>query len=169
MDRRPQVSMEPGKSLPARFQSRRTILGLTVWLVTVASLLLHAPSTGEPEFRLHSHHQRARILLLTAHPDDEVMFFAPTVLSLRNRAHSDSHRSIHRHTSPARERERETRVSDEIPVYSLCLSSGNELGLGVVRVAELEKSLDIIGIPDKRRWVIDSPCVYGLRPPSPSG
>ena len=71
------------------------------------------------------------ILLVTAHPDDEVMFFAPTILSLS----------------------RKTSVS----LFHLCLSSGNADGLGVIREAELANSLDVLGIDRDKRWMFDHP------------
>ena len=74
----------------------------------------------------------ASVLLLTAHPDDECMFFAPTLLALLA-------------TTPPPS------------VYSLCLSVGNADGLGETRRAELGKSLDVLGVPKGRRWVIDRP------------
>ncbi|KAF5373319.1 hypothetical protein D9615_007426 [Tricholomella constricta] len=70
------------------------------------------------------------ILLLTAHPDDECMFFAPTLRALTR---PDTH------------------------VFSLCLSAGDADGLGLIRRGELGRSLDILGIPPSRRWVVDHP------------
>ncbi|PCH35190.1 LmbE-like protein [Wolfiporia cocos MD-104 SS10] len=76
------------------------------------------------------------VLLLTAHPDDECMFFAPTLLALR--AHAET-------AQPAAN------------VFSLCLSVGNADGLGGTRRLELERSLDVLGIEPNRRWVEDRP------------
>ncbi|KAI8969788.1 LmbE-like protein [Trametes punicea] len=88
------------------------------------ALLSRTPS-GEP----------ANVLLLTAHPDDECMFFAPTVLALHDTEELGWRPNL----------------------YSLCLSVGNADGLGDVRRHELARSLDVLGIEDGRRWVIDSP------------
>lgn len=93
----------------------------------------------------------SRILLLTAHPDDETFFFGPTLTSLI----PSSETSVS--TSPA--------SSNLIPqVYSLCFSTGNVDGLGEVRRRELEDSLDVIGIAKDRRWILDEPCVTLLCP-----
>lgn len=62
-----------------------------------------------------------RILLLIAHPDDEAMFFAPTLLAL-------------------------TRPENGNHVKILCLSSGDADGLGEVRKKELVKSGLHLGI-----------------------
>uniref|UniRef100_D8QDJ4 N-acetylglucosaminylphosphatidylinositol deacetylase n=1 Tax=Schizophyllum commune (strain H4-8 / FGSC 9210) TaxID=578458 RepID=D8QDJ4_SCHCM len=74
----------------------------------------------------------ARALLVTAHPDDEAMFFAPTLLAL---------------------------AAKDVAVYSLCLSVGNADGLGDVRRREFGESLDALGVPEKRRWVLDDPAL----------
>lgn len=71
------------------------------------------------------------ILLVTAHPDDEAMFFAPTVLSLT--------------------------MKPSFKVFHLCLSSGNANGLGETRKVELGNSLDILGIHRENRWIVDHP------------
>ncbi|KAI2609161.1 LmbE-like protein [Hypoxylon sp. NC1633] len=62
-----------------------------------------------------------RICLLIAHPDDEAMFFAPTVLAL-------------------------TRPETGNHVKILCLSSGNAEGLGETRKKELVKSGMLLGL-----------------------
>ncbi|MCJ1474877.1 N-acetylglucosaminyl-phosphatidylinositol de-N-acetylase [Lambiella insularis] len=62
-----------------------------------------------------------RICLLIAHPDDEAMFFAPTVLAL---------------TDP--------QLGNHVKI--LCLSSGNADGLGHVRKQELSKSATLLGL-----------------------
>ncbi|KLU89218.1 N-acetylglucosaminyl-phosphatidylinositol de-N-acetylase [Magnaporthiopsis poae ATCC 64411] len=62
-----------------------------------------------------------RICLLIAHPDDEAMFFSPTVLAL-------------------------TRPETGNHVKILCLSSGNADGLGETRKKELVKSGMLLGL-----------------------
>lgn len=73
-----------------------------------------------------------RILLLTAHPDDECMFFAPTILQL---------------------------VASSSDVYSLCLSTGDSDGLGEIREKELAGSLDILGVHPNNRRILSEPYV----------
>ena len=84
-----------------------------------------------------------RVLLLTAHPDDECMFFAPTLLGLA-----------------AQQEPRGTASSNKrntYELYSLCLSTGDAEGLGETRKRELARSLDVLGIPEGRRWVLEEP------------
>lgn len=59
-----------------------------------------------------------RVLIITAHPDDECMFFGPTILHLKMR---------------------------NIPVKIICLSSGNYDGLGQTRKKEFLKSINAYG------------------------
>ncbi|KAJ6598487.1 LmbE-like protein [Mycena vulgaris] len=80
------------------------------------------------------------ILLLTAHPDDECMFFAPTILALAALQ------------QPALS-------GPKSALYSLCLSVGNADGLGAIRKYELEGSLDILGVDSDKRMVLDHPAL----------
>ncbi|XP_023575200.1 N-acetylglucosaminyl-phosphatidylinositol de-N-acetylase isoform X2 [Octodon degus] len=71
----------------------------------------------------------SRTLLVTAHPDDEAMFFAPTVLGLARLKH---------------------RVS------LLCFSAGNYYNQGNIRKKELLQSCDVLGIPPSCVMIIDN-------------
>ena len=73
--------------------------------------------------------QGKRILLLIAHPDDEAMFFAPTLRWL---------------TKPE--------LGNQVLI--LCLSSGDADGLGHVRKGELKKSAIMLGIRSEEHVVI---------------
>ncbi|KAJ4422474.1 N-acetylglucosaminyl-phosphatidylinositol de-N-acetylase [Gnomoniopsis sp. IMI 355080] len=74
-----------------------------------------------------------RICLLIAHPDDEAMFFAPTVLAL-------------------------TRPELQNHVKILCLSSGDAEGLGETRKEELTKSGLILGLRKAEDvFIVDNP------------
>ncbi|CRK15573.1 N-acetylglucosaminyl-phosphatidylinositol de-N-acetylase like protein [Verticillium longisporum] len=74
-----------------------------------------------------------RICLLIAHPDDEAMFFAPTVLAL-------------------------TRPETGNHVKILCLSAGDADGLGETRKKELVKSGMALGLRQEDDvFVVDSP------------
>ncbi|XP_021494829.1 N-acetylglucosaminyl-phosphatidylinositol de-N-acetylase isoform X2 [Meriones unguiculatus] len=71
----------------------------------------------------------SRALLVIAHPDDEAMFFAPSVLGLARL---------------------EQRVS------LLCFSSGNFYNQGEIRKKELLQSCEVLGIPPSRVMIIDN-------------
>ncbi|KAK5119110.1 hypothetical protein LTR62_000321 [Meristemomyces frigidus] len=70
-----------------------------------------------------------RICLLIAHPDDEAMFFAPTLLYL-------------------------TRPELGNQVLVLCLSSGDADGLGHIRKGELAKSAVLLGVKTTEHVVV---------------
>ena len=73
--------------------------------------------------------ENKRVCLLIAHPDDEAMFFAPTVLAL-TRPGTGNHVSI------------------------LCLSTGDADGLGETRKKELKKSGKLLGIGNEDDVVV---------------
>lgn len=70
-----------------------------------------------------------RICLLIAHPDDEAMFFSPTLLSL-------------------------ARPELQNRIFILCLSSGDADGLGHIRKTELVKSALLLGVPSAEQVVV---------------
>ncbi|SCU89842.1 LAFA_0E21330g1_1 [Lachancea sp. 'fantastica'] len=58
--------------------------------------------------------------LIIAHPDDEVMFFAPTLIQL------------------------DALLDQEVPVRVFCMTNGGADGLGAIRVRELQESLQLL-------------------------
>ena len=68
------------------------------------------------------------VLLVTAHPDDEAMFFVPTLLALQARG---------------------------VAVHVLCLSTGDYDGLGAARSEELVRSCASLGVPAERVALVD--------------
>ena len=71
------------------------------------------------------------ILLVIAHPDDEVMFFSPLLTSL----------SMNK--------------LDTSIVSVLCLSNGNAEGLGTIRTKELKKCCSFFNIDAERVFIVD--------------
>ncbi|KAI7890954.1 putative N-acetylglucosaminyl-phosphatidylinositol deacetylase [Mucor mucedo] len=71
------------------------------------------------------------VLIVIAHPDDECMFFGPTLTSLS--------------------------TLTKAKVHVLCLSTGNADGLGALRKKELVKSCQILGVPASRVKSLDHP------------
>ncbi|XP_077449340.1 N-acetylglucosaminyl-phosphatidylinositol de-N-acetylase [Stigmatopora argus] len=69
-----------------------------------------------------------KCLVVTAHPDDECMFFGPTIIRL---------------------------VECNVLVHLLCLSEGNYYNQGALRKKELLNSCAKLGIPSSRVTVLD--------------
>lgn len=103
-----------------------------VLIVVLPILYLYTCSVVQTRFPTV---RNKRICLLIAHPDDEAMFFSPTVLAL-------------------------TRPETGNHVKILCLSTGNADGLGETRKKELVKSAMLLGVRQEDDvFVIDSPYV----------
>ncbi|KAI0178298.1 putative deacetylase LmbE-like domain-containing protein [Pestalotiopsis sp. NC0098] len=101
-----------------------------VLIVVLPLLYVYTCSVAQSRFPTV---RNKRICLLIAHPDDEAMFFAPTVLAL-------------------------TRPDTGNHVKILCLSTGNAVGLGETRKKELVKSAMLLGLRQEDDiFVIDSP------------
>jgi N-acetylglucosaminylphosphatidylinositol deacetylase len=110
------------------------------FLLPIFLALLYPPLELNNVFVRYADNQQRdtwrKILLVIAHPDDESYFFAPTLLALLDQ-------------------ERELRPT----VYSLCLSIGDADGFGDLRVAELDASLDVLGVDKDKRKLISHPYV----------
>ncbi|KAJ4149951.1 hypothetical protein LMH87_010723 [Akanthomyces muscarius] len=110
-----------------------TLLVLASAVVLVPILYMYTVGVVQTRFPTL---QNKRICLLIAHPDDEAMFFAPTVLAL-------------------------TRPETGNHVKILCLSSGNAEGLGETRKKELVKSGMTLGLRDEEDvFVVDNPADF---------
>ncbi|KAI4272018.1 MAG: hypothetical protein LQ337_005599 [Flavoplaca oasis] len=104
-----------------------TILAIPILISTLWLLTANLSRTSHPHFTNKS------IVLLIAHPDDEAMFFSPTLLAL-TAPNSGNHIKI------------------------LCLSNGNADGLGKTREKELIASGQILGLRSRDDiLVLDSP------------
>ncbi|XP_037038377.1 N-acetylglucosaminyl-phosphatidylinositol de-N-acetylase [Bradysia coprophila] len=75
--------------------------------------------------------QYRRVLIVTAHPDDECMFFGPTILSLTQRR-------------------------EPCTVYLLCLSNGNFEQLGNIRKHELYDATRVLRLKDEHITLMNS-------------
>ncbi|CAG7979436.1 unnamed protein product [Penicillium salamii] len=96
----------------------------TAFAVAIAAVFLFwtlSSTSSSPFTRSFPRLANKRICLLIAHPDDEAMFFAPTVLALTN-----------------------PELGNHLKI--LCLSTGDADGLGEVRKKELQKSALRLGL-----------------------
>jgi N-acetylglucosaminylphosphatidylinositol deacetylase len=94
-------------------------LTVLLFAIFVACLLFYLVFSGVQSYQSVKELQGAkRVLIITSHPDDEVMFFGPTILGLVRRCE----------------------------VFLLCMSPGREAGH--TRKRELFESCRLLGIPD---------------------
>ncbi|ONM12072.1 N-acetylglucosaminylphosphatidylinositol de-N-acetylase family protein [Zea mays] len=117
-----------------------------IWMVLAAgAVLLWAISLGRifssaapscvplsPQFMppLRGDRRTRNVMLVVAHPDDESMFFAPTILFLKSKGHN---------------------------IHILCMSRGNADGLGDTRKEELYHACETLKIPHEQVEVLDHP------------
>ena len=97
---------------------------LSAFLIPLFTLIILRPHASN-SFLWRS----KKVLLVTAHPDDEVLFFSPTLLA----------------------------VPRGVKVFTLCLSYGDSEGLGQVRKDEFHRAMDVLKIPESRRWILNHP------------
>ena len=122
-----------------------TTLTPVAWFFVLVALLAKAlqdPVQGNFTAFQDTNATETNILLLTAHPDDECMFFAPTLLGMHKLAQASQGAG---------------KLTKKNNLYSLCLSVGDADGLGKIRREELSRSLDVLGITEDNRQVVDRP------------
>ncbi|PWY94310.1 N-acetylglucosaminyl-phosphatidylinositol deacetylase [Aspergillus sclerotioniger CBS 115572] len=113
--------------------SPSTVLSLGSAVLAVFLFWTLSSTTSSPFAGAFPRLYNKRICLLIAHPDDEAMFFAPTVLALTKPEYGN-HLKI------------------------LCLSSGDADGLGHIRKKELVKSGMQLGLRNESDvYIIDDP------------
>ncbi|KAK9799407.1 hypothetical protein WJX73_003888 [Symbiochloris irregularis] len=95
------------------------VVGLSVTAVISQSALqsLERPISGS-----------SSILVVTAHPDDETIFFSPTILSLRQK---------------------------HLEVHLLCFTTGNFRGIGDRRAVELKAAVAALGVDDQHLVIVN--------------
>ena len=104
----------------------------TLAIIAVVIPLLYIYTSSVAQTRFPTLRNRS-VCLLIAHPDDEAMFFAPSVLAL-TRPEAGNHVKI------------------------LCLSTGDADGLGETRRRELQRSGVLLGLRSEEDvLVVDSP------------
>ncbi|KAL5778347.1 hypothetical protein ACOSP7_011273 [Xanthoceras sorbifolium] len=103
---------------------------LSIIVVWVASLykILHASRSQSNAAAFLGTGDKRNVLLVIAHPDDESMFFSPTINYLISRGHN---------------------------VHILCMSTGNADGFGNIRKDELYQACAVLKIPPKQVKVLD--------------
>ncbi|PKU69295.1 N-acetylglucosaminyl-phosphatidylinositol de-N-acetylase isoform X1 [Dendrobium catenatum] len=105
-----------------------TLWLFSLWRVFSSSLVQANPSFPSKSTRTGNGRGRSNVLLVVAHPDDESMFFAPTILYLTSNGHN---------------------------LYILCISNGNSEGKGNIRKEELYRACATLKVPLQQIKVVD--------------
>ncbi|KAF9603756.1 hypothetical protein IFM89_037842 [Coptis chinensis] len=110
---------------------------LLLWVVSLCKILYYASRVPTVSFLskgefiiLCEDAQKRKVILVVAHPDDEAMFFSPTILYLTSKGHT---------------------------VHILCLSTGNADGKGNVRKEELYHACSSLKVPRQHIKILDHP------------
>ncbi|KAG8649050.1 N-acetylglucosaminyl-phosphatidylinositol de-N-acetylase isoform X1 [Manihot esculenta] len=108
------------------------ILSLIVLWIASLCKIIHTSSSPSRTFFLSNGGAfcKKNVLLVVAHPDDESMFFSPTISYLISRGHN---------------------------LHILCLSIGNADGMGNARKHELYKACAVLKVPLQKVNVLDRP------------
>jgi N-acetylglucosaminylphosphatidylinositol deacetylase len=105
----------------------------TVWIylmmmnVFILVMVRRAKMSGSSEEQRNENSKKT-VLFITAHPDDEAMFFVPTILTMKDLGYT---------------------------LHILCLSNGNADGKGKIREQELNKACKYLGFSEI--FVVDDP------------
>uniref|UniRef100_A0A5B7CCP9 N-acetylglucosaminylphosphatidylinositol deacetylase n=1 Tax=Davidia involucrata TaxID=16924 RepID=A0A5B7CCP9_DAVIN len=102
---------------------------IVLWVASLCKILYASSSLSKATFLnkgevLH----KKNVLLVVAHPDDESMFFAPTITYLISRGHN---------------------------LHILCMSTGNADGMGNIRKEELYQASAILKVPLQQVKILD--------------
>ncbi|XP_020273414.1 probable N-acetylglucosaminyl-phosphatidylinositol de-N-acetylase isoform X2 [Asparagus officinalis] len=109
---------------------------ITIWAASLFKIFISSPcvpsnlSFLSKNGSTNKDGEKRNVLLVIAHPDDESMFFAPTLLFLASQGHS---------------------------LHVLCLSTGNAEGKGNVRKEELYRACATLKVPQQQVKILDHP------------
>ncbi|XP_010275006.1 PREDICTED: N-acetylglucosaminyl-phosphatidylinositol de-N-acetylase isoform X1 [Nelumbo nucifera] len=108
------------------------MLMILLWVVSLCKVLHASSSASKVASFLDAggFTQKKNILLVIAHPDDESMFFCPTILYFMSRGYN---------------------------FHILCMSTGNADGKGNIRKEELYQACLVLKIPRHQVKIIDHP------------
>lgn len=108
------------------------------WVASLCKILYTSSSPSRNSFlTTGGAFQKRNVLLVVAHPDDESMFFSPTISYITSRGHN---------------------------LHILCLSIGDADGKGNIRKEELYQACAILKVPLQQVKTLDHPELQGLEP-----
>lgn len=144
------------------------LLTIAVYSIAILDRNHHHPSSSQAQddwWISHNLTQANRFMLVVAHPDDECLFFSPTLLNLPsphpiplNSSTSSQNLSQPIEIDLSSDSIVNNLTRSPIPrAHILSLSSGNAHGLGPRRTREMRASCWAFGIPSPHCIVLDHP------------
>ncbi|GAA6063404.1 hypothetical protein JCM10212_005471 [Sporobolomyces blumeae] len=118
--------------IPLNRRTRRRLVRSLVILLSLSLVLIARQELWQPRTISQNLETARSVLWVTAHPDDESFFFAPSITNLIGEG-SDRRGNL------------------------LCLSVGGYEGLGSIRERELKESCRVLNIDDDRCIALDHP------------
>ncbi len=105
--------------------------------ISILSVILAVHSSvcclSRPPIAFKDPHEEKHVIIVTSHPDDECMFFAPTILGLQQLL--------------------------GCTIHLMCLSNGDFYGQGKIREKELLNSCKVLGIDRENCTIINDECL----------
>lgn len=101
---------------------------ILLWVSSLLKILHESRSTSRDVVCNNGEIRKRNVLLIIAHPDDESMFFSPTINHLISRGHN---------------------------IHVLCCSNGNADGMGNIRKEELYRACVILKVPLHQVKILD--------------
>lgn len=102
-----------------------------LWIASLCKILHTTCSSSKATFLNNGAGlRRKNALLVIAHPDDESMFFTPTINYLTSRGHN---------------------------LHIVCISTGNADGMGTIRKEELYQASAVLKVPLQQVKILDHP------------
>ncbi|KAJ4896123.1 N-acetylglucosaminylphosphatidylinositol de-N-acetylase family protein [Raphanus sativus] len=104
---------------------------IVIWIASICKIFYGATCSSEAAVLDDGEtHHKKNVLFVIAHPDDESMFFSPTINYLTANAYN---------------------------IHILCLSTGNADGMGSIRKEELHQACAVLRVPLQQLKMVDHP------------
>uniref|UniRef100_A0A1J3KAB3 N-acetylglucosaminylphosphatidylinositol deacetylase n=1 Tax=Noccaea caerulescens TaxID=107243 RepID=A0A1J3KAB3_NOCCA len=105
-----------------------TLSVIVIWIASLCKIFFGGTSSSKSA--ILDDGEKKNVMFVIAHPDDESMFFSPTINYLSSNGYN---------------------------LHVLCLSTGNAHGMGSIRNDELHRACAVLKVPLKQLKILDHP------------